>query len=478
MEEKKIMVNENDYEFAMSQGFSEDLAPVPPGKRKWNTFNYFTLWMGSVHNVPNYVAVGGFLFLGMSPANVMIALILSSFAVIALLVINGMPGFSYGIPFPVLLKSSYGEVGAKLPGILRGIIAAIMWYGLQTFSGSLALMILLGKIWPGFLELGGGFNFFGIGLPGLIAFAIFWIVNLGIGLGGGETISKFTAVLNPLIYIVFGGMLVWAIRVAGGIGNILNYSSGVQPANSHLFIYLMIISSVLSVWAAPGASAADFARNAKSYKAQLIGQSAGLFISYLLFAFSSVCILVGATLHYGVEMWNVLDIVNKWDSLFAASFAIIVLLMTTVSTNATGNIVPAGYQLASLFPKKLDYKQGVVVASVISFLIMPWKLMENATSIYAFLDIIGAVVGPVAGVMIAHYYFEKKQVLNTEDLYTPGDRQYANGINTKAFIATIVGLIFPIGAKFVPTLARFGSISWILGFGIAFTIYLAITRKK
>lgn len=262
MEKGVIKVDENDYSFAISKGFSEDLAPVPPNKRKWTMFNYFTLWTGSVHNVPNYVAIEGFLFLGMSPANVMLALILSSFAVIALLVINGMPGFSYGLPFPILLKSSYGEVGSKLPGILRGIVAAIMWYGLQTFSGSLALMILLGKIWPGFLELGGGFNFFGIGLPGLIAFAIFWVINLAIGLGGGETISKFTAVLNPLIYIVFGGMLVWAINVAGGIQNILNYSSGVEPENSHLFIYLMIISSVLSVWAAPGASAADFSRNA------------------------------------------------------------------------------------------------------------------------------------------------------------------------------------------------------------------------
>ncbi|XPE66585.1 cytosine permease [Shigella flexneri] len=31
------------------------------------TFNYFTLWMGSVHNVPNYVMVGGFFILGLLP---------------------------------------------------------------------------------------------------------------------------------------------------------------------------------------------------------------------------------------------------------------------------------------------------------------------------------------------------------------------------------------------------------------------------
>ena len=26
------------------------------------------LWMGSIHNIPNYQAVGGFIFLGLSPA--------------------------------------------------------------------------------------------------------------------------------------------------------------------------------------------------------------------------------------------------------------------------------------------------------------------------------------------------------------------------------------------------------------------------
>ena len=37
-----------------------------------------------------------------------------------------------------------------------------------------------------------------------------------------------------------------------------------------------------------------------------------------------------------------------------------------------------------------------MIASVISFLIMPWKLMENADSIFIFLNAIGAVLGPVA----------------------------------------------------------------------------------
>ena len=48
-------------------------------------------------------------------------------------------GSKYGIPFAMHLQSTSGSLGAKLPGFLRGCVAAIAWFGLQTFTGSLAL---------------------------------------------------------------------------------------------------------------------------------------------------------------------------------------------------------------------------------------------------------------------------------------------------------------------------------------------------
>ena len=115
--------------------------------------------MGSIHNIPNYAAVGGFIFLGLSPLQVMLAVVLSSFIVAAFMNLNGVAGSKYGIPFAMHLQSTYGSLGAKLPGFLRGCVAAIAWFGLQTFTGSLALLIILGKFWPNFLEIGGSFQF-------------------------------------------------------------------------------------------------------------------------------------------------------------------------------------------------------------------------------------------------------------------------------------------------------------------------------
>ena len=89
----------------------------------------------------------------------MLAVVLSSFIVATFMNLNGVAGSKYGIPFAMHLQSTYGSLGAKLPGFLRGCVAAIAWFGLQTFTGSLALLIILGKFWPNFLEIGGSFQF-------------------------------------------------------------------------------------------------------------------------------------------------------------------------------------------------------------------------------------------------------------------------------------------------------------------------------
>jgi len=479
-----ISVNASEVTLISQRGYNEDLLPKTEMKRSMSWKNYFTLWMGSVHNIPNYAAVGGFLFLGLTPLNIMFALILSSIVVATLMILNGKAGAKYGIPFSMHLRSTYGILGSKLPGFLRGIVAAIAWFGLQNYTASLALLILIGKFWPEFLTLGGEFNFFGISLPGLIAFTLFWVINVLIGLGGGKVLNKFTAILNPLIYIVFIGMTVWAINGAGGFGNILSYRPNVENSATHspILVYLMIINSVVAVWAAPSSSVADFTQNAKSMKDQVFGQGLGLLVAYIIFAISSVSILIGGSIYYGVEEWNVLNIVNQWGNLPAVILCIIVLLMTTISTNATGNIVPAAYQLSALFPKKINYKKGVIIAGVISYVIMPWKLMENSDSIFVFLNMIGAVIGPVVGVMLAQYYFVLKQTIDLDKLYMDKhdshEKSIYDGVNKEAYIATIVALIISISGEFIVSLKIISSLSFLIGCGLSFGIYLMLKTIK
>lgn len=481
MTDSDYKITEEETKKFKERGYNEDLIPKSDKQRNMSMKNYFTLWMGSVHNIPNYTAVGGFLFLGISPVNVMLAIVVSSVVVSTFMIFNGRAGSKYGIPFAMQLRSAYGNLGAKLPGFLRGCVAAIAWFGLQTYTGSLALLVIMGKIWPGFLDIGETFDFFGISAPGLIAFAIFWVLNVLIGFGGGDILNKFTGILSPLIYVVIIAMMIWAVNAAGGLGPILSYDISAASESVHpVLAYFMIANSILGVWAAPGSSVSDFTQRAKSTKDQMIGQTLSLVTSYILFAFSSVIILIGGSISFGIEEWNIVNIINRWDNLPAVIIATGVFLMTTISTNATGNIIPAAYQLTALFPKKINYRRGVIIASVISFIIMPWKLMENSDSIFIFLNFIGAVLGPLAGVMITDFFIVHKQRIDLNQLYMEtkgkGDKNQYRGVNKAAYIATILGLLISFSGQFIPSISVISDISWLVGFVAAGVIYLLLKK--
>nr|MDH3136829.1 cytosine permease [Bacillus velezensis] len=66
---------------------------------------------------------------------------------------------------------------------------------------------------------------------GFLSFIFFWGIHLLVLRHGMESIKKFEVWAGPLVYLVFGGMVWWAIDIAGGLGPI--YS---QPESSIHFL--------------------------------------------------------------------------------------------------------------------------------------------------------------------------------------------------------------------------------------------------
>ena len=465
-----------------ARGYSEVLLPKTTEKRNSSLKDYFTLWMGNLHNIPNYASVGGFLVLGLAPINVMLALIVGAITVGILFAYQGKFGSKYGLPFSMHLRSAYGERGAKLPGTLRGIIAAIGWFGLQTYVGSQALLILVAEIWPGILEIGGDTMLLGISIPGLIMFILFWLLNVVLGMGETDFLNKFNTILTVLIYVLFVAMAFWGLRVGGGFGNILSYAADSSVSTPTILGYLLVINAVLGFWAAPVASVSDNTQNAESTDAQMKGQIIGVVVGYLVFAVTSMTILIGATIHYGVEQWDVLEIINRWDSLPAIFFATLVLLLITINSNVVANLNPSGFQLAALFPGKIDKKKGVILAAVVGAVILPWKLMENPDSIYSFLNAVGAALGPIVGVMLYHYYVIDEQEVDLDELlYDLNDKDSKNkyrGTNVNAIVATLIGMAVALIGNFIPALSLLSQLSWISGFIAAVVSYALLMKFR
>lgn len=449
-----------------------DLLPTGPESRTWSFSHYFSVWMGSVHNIPSYVTIGGFFALGLSTGQVFSVISCAALLVAILLVLNGHAGNKYGIPFSILLRASYGGKGAILPGFFRGIVAGIMWFGLQTYAGSIAVSIFIGTFFPRFLTLGGDFDFLGLSLSSLLSFVLFWLVNILFIFADVNTLGKLTKTVTVLVFIVFGGMSVWSIQLAGGIGPILAF----QPTgggDASLFLLISCVSAIVATWVAPILSVSDITRYSRSDRAHSSGQFAGIIATYLLFALASVSIIIGSELAFGVPVWNVLEVVDKFDSVFAVILSLTTLALATLSVNIVGNVIPAANQLTSLFPDKLNFKKSAIAVAAIGVMLLPWKLMENATSIFTFLNMVGALLSPVIGVMLTHYYLISKKVIDLDEVYELQGKYSAASFQVPALLATVLtGGLSLLGSR-IDALEVFYTVSSLLGIAVSAGLYIS-----
>lgn len=454
---------------------NEDLAPVDPKERNWNAMNFASIWMGCIHNIPTYATVGGLIALGMSPWQVLAAILVASLILYGALALNGHAGAKYGIPFPVFIRSSFGVVGANAPALLRGFVA-IMWFGIQTFAGSTALNILLMNLWDGWGTLGGDWNLLGLHLPGLISFLLFWVLNVLVLHHGMESIKKFEVWAGPLVYLIFGGMVWWAIDIAGGLGPIYAQPSTIATGE-FFWVFIGAVTGIIGIWATLILNIPDFTRFAKSQKEQVKGQFWGLPGTFALFAFASITVTSGSQVAFGEPIWDVVEVLKHFDNPFVIVISVVTLCVATISVNVAANIVSPAYDLANLFPKWISFKRGGYIAAVLALLTVPWKLMEQASSIFAFLGTIGGALGPVAGVMFADYFIIRKRTLVVEELYKMnGVYSYYKGYNYRAFVAALIGAFISLIGQFVQELKYLYDISWFVGVIAAFVMYIVLMK--
>ena len=95
--------------------FNADLAPVPPEKRTWKVYDYASLWVAMSVCIPTYMLASGLIAGGMNWWQAVGTILLGNLIVLMPMLLNAHAGTKYGIPFPVLVRSSFGVRGANLP---------------------------------------------------------------------------------------------------------------------------------------------------------------------------------------------------------------------------------------------------------------------------------------------------------------------------------------------------------------------------
>ena len=156
-----------------SQLWNPDLAPTSESQRTWTWVNISALWVGMAVCVPSYLLASGLIAQGMSGWQAMATVLLGNLIVLVPMMLIGHAGARYGVPFPVLLRASFGTIGARLPGLLRGLVAC-GWFGIQTWVGGFAIYQILNAI-SGQAFIGAPLPFIDIDLAQLVCFLVFLI---------------------------------------------------------------------------------------------------------------------------------------------------------------------------------------------------------------------------------------------------------------------------------------------------------------
>jgi NCS1 family nucleobase:cation symporter-1 len=248
---------------------------------------------------------------------------------------------------------------------------------------------------------------------------------------------------------------------------------------------------MVGFWATLSLNIPDFTRYAKSQRAQIVGQAIGLPPSMTLFAFIGVAVTSATMIIYGTTIWDPVVLAGKFENKFLVSVAMVAVIISTLATNIAANIVSPANDFANLAPKKISFKIGGLITGIIGVLIFPWKLIADPTG-YIFTWLVGysSLLGPIGGIMIADYYFIRKQQLNTTDLYKHvGEYSFTNGIHYKAIAALLLGIIpnIPgflttikvISPTAVPTwVSGLYNYAWFVGFFVSGISYMLMTKKK
>ncbi|MBI1782842.1 MAG: NCS1 family nucleobase:cation symporter-1 [Sphingobacteriales bacterium] len=474
-------------ELQSSSLYSEDLAPVPKTKRKWGTWNYAALWISMSLCIPTYMLASSLIGGGMNWWQAILTIFLGNTIVLIPMILNGHAGAKYGIPFPVFARASFGTTGANIPAILRAIVAC-GWFGIQTWIGGASIYNIL-RAWNPSLPEIDNHSLFPQAIP-MICFLLFWLLNMFVVYLGVESIRKllvFKAFFLPAAALA---LLFWAISAANGLGPILDQPTKLTGASFWNYFF-PALTGMVGFWATLSLNIPDFTRYAISQKAQIRGQAIGLPPSMTLFAFIGVVVTSATAIVYGSTIWDPVALAGKFENKMMVTFAMIAVAISTLATNIAANIVSPANDFAHLAPKKISFRIGGYITGVIGVLIFPWKLIADPNGyIFTWLIAYSSLLGPVGGIMIADYYFIRKQTLMLNDLYSKhGNYSFSNGINSKAIIALLLGIIpnVPgflvtvklIGADAVPEwISHLYNYAWFVGFFMSGIVYWILMKKN
>ncbi|MFT8645816.1 NCS1 family nucleobase:cation symporter-1 [Gluconacetobacter sp.] len=454
--------------------YNADLAPVPPARRDWTWLNMATVWMGMVHNIVVYEAAAGLMALGFSAWECLQVVAVAYVVLFLAMWFNARAGTRYGIPFCVLIRSAFGPSGAQVPVLLRGF-CAIFWFSVQSYAAAQAVDAILSTLIGGWRALHP--SFLGMQAHMWLAMALIWALHAWIAGHGVHRIRNFELVAGPLVIAIGLLATIWALRVGHGPGPLF-----AQPSRLHggafWSAFALGVTGMIGIWATFAVNIPDLSRFVRSERDQVIGQAIGLPVTALVFTPMGIITTSATMILFGRPIWNPVELLLTLNHPVITVLGGATLVLATLSVNVVANIMPAAYDLMNLMPRRLNFDRASSLVLVLGVFFVPWMWFDDAASIYQVLNVVGGLLGPVTGIMLADFYLVRRQMLDIPALYRRGDHYDGrNGWNPPALVAFAAGGALASAGQFLPALSGISAFSWFVGVAAGAGIYLALSPR-
>ncbi|KAF1812413.1 NCS1 allantoate transporter [Eremomyces bilateralis CBS 781.70] len=428
---------------AFSEGnprwINRDLEPVRRHERKWTVLSFIVYWLSDGFNASAWQFASSIIAVGLTWRESLVIVAVAFFIISFVISLNGAVGVIHHAPFPVIARASWGFWGSYVPIISRAVLG-VFWFSIMTMNGANSVRVMIGAIWPSFLTLPNHISEDqGIATNTMVSFLIFWLFQIPFLCMHPNTLRWLFLVKSILVPIAWIAILIWAFVSAKDM-DMFDQTATVS-GSAYAWGWLASLTSVIGNYATLSVNQADFSRYSRvSVKWQLLYVPL-LPIVFTFTAFVGIAATSSGAAQYGELNWDPMDLISHWPSRAARFFVAASFALAALGVNISANSLSAANDLTALFPAYVNIRRGQLLCALLSWALVPWKILASAASFLNFMAAYAVFLGPIASIMACDFWIIHERKYDTLALYQPYSiYRYTYGINWRAIVSFFVGV--------------------------------------
>jgi cytosine/uracil/thiamine/allantoin permease len=187
---------------------------------------------------------------------------------------------------------------------------------------------------------------------------------------------------------------------------------------------------------------------------------------------------------------------SHWPNRACRFFGAFSFALASLGVNISANSLSAANDFTALAPAYINIRRGQILCALLSWCLVPWKILESAGNFLTFMSAYAIFLGPIASIMLFDFWVINRRRYDSLALYQPRNPIYRytfsipglagksiSGVNWRAVVAFIVGVVPSIPGLINAVNAHIDvgvgehpyEFGWLLGFVATTFVYVGLS---